>query len=315
MNDQKNKLKEAFELSDLLYFKRKEEIIEVMEEKLSEITSEAVNTNTTYRSQHIKYLLKERVKRIKEIVNKRLNLDLDYIEKVNIPFDDYIYQEIYKRVLKTIESEIGLARDKMLFFCRNSPYPKDILKIMNRRLDNEKNILIKNTKRDLQIHKNNKSLEIDGKSFSAELNDYHKHHTNESISKVKILGKIEGERNYFVQLNNEKIELTKSPFILFIRLIIARKESENGWVDVSDLEKEEAFYKRRIDSWIYRLREKFYSKFDRKIIKEFIQVDEGSSKYKLSIHPDLIVYQKDKLLKKDVFGYDYILEKLIERLP
>lgn len=129
------------------------------------------------------------------------------------------------------------------------------------------------------------------------------------------MGKIEGKRNYFVQLNNEKIELTKSPFMLFIRLIIARNESENGWVDVSDLEKEEAFYNRRIDALIYSLREKFYPKFDRKIIKEFIQGDEGSSRYKLSIHPGLIVYQKVKLLKKDVFDDDHIFKRLIERLP
>jgi len=48
----------------------------------------------------------------------------------------------------------------MLFFCRNSPYPIDILKIMNRILDNEKNILIENVERDILIHKMKSELEV-----------------------------------------------------------------------------------------------------------------------------------------------------------
>jgi len=289
--------------------------MEGLEEKLSEISEEFVKPNTLHGTQNIRCRLKERIKRVREIVKSRLNLDLNYVEKAIIPFSDNIYQEIYKRVSNTIESEIDYARNKMLHFFRNWPNPTNYLKLINQILDNEKDVLIKNTNRDLQIHKNNKKLEVDEKVFSTKQNDYHKKYTNEGISKVIILGKIEGKRNYFVELDNKRIELTKSPFMLFIRLIIARNESENGWVDVSDLEKEEAFYNRRIDSWIYRLREKFYSKFDRKKIKEFIQVDEGSSKYKLSIQPDLIVYQKVKLLKKDVFDDDLIFKRLIERLP
>ena len=315
MNHEENKLKDAFELSDLLHSKRKDEIMEGLEEKLSEISEVFVKPNTFYGTQNIRYRLKERIKRIREIVKSRLNLDLNYIEKAMIPFSDNIYQEIYKRVSNTIESEIDYARNKMLHFCRNWPNPKSYLKLINQMLDKEKNLLIKNTNRDLQIHKNNKKLEVDGKVSSTDLNNYQDQHTIELISKVVILGKIEGKRNYFVQLNNEKIELTKSPFMLFIRLIIARKESENGWVDVSDLAHEEAFYNRRIDALIYSLREKFYPKFDREIIKEFIKVDEGSGRYRLSIQPGLIAYQKVKLLKKDVFDDDLIFKRLIERLP
>ena len=117
MNDEKNKLKEAFELSDLLHSKRKEEIIEGLEEKLSEISEEFVKTNTFYGSQHIRYLLKERIKRIREIVRSRLNINLSSIEKAMIPFSDDIYQEISKRVSDVIESEIEFAKNKMLHFC------------------------------------------------------------------------------------------------------------------------------------------------------------------------------------------------------
>jgi len=160
VNDEENKLKEAFELSDLLHSKRKEEIIEGLEEKLSEISEEFVKTNTFYGSQHIRYLLKERIKRIREIVRSRLNINLSSIEKAMIPFSDDIYQEIYKRVSDVIESEIEFAKNKMLHFCRNSPYPINILKIMNRILDNEKNILIENVERDILIHKMKSELEV-----------------------------------------------------------------------------------------------------------------------------------------------------------
>jgi hypothetical protein len=160
VNDEENKLKEAFELSDLLHSKRKEEIIEGLEEKLSEISEEFVKTNTFYGSQHIRYLLKERIKRIREIVRSRLNINLSSIEKAMIPFSDDIYQEISKRVSDVIESEIEFAKNKMLHFCRNSPYPINILKIMNRILDNEKNILIENVERDILIHKMKSELEV-----------------------------------------------------------------------------------------------------------------------------------------------------------
>ena len=160
MNNEENKLKEALELSDLLHSKRKDEIIEGLEEKLNEISEEFVKTNTFYGSQHIRYLLKERIKRIREIVKSLLNIDLNYIERAKIPFSDNIYQEILKRVSNTIELEIEFARNKMLHFCRNWPSSKSYLELINQELDNKKDILIKNVERDILIHKMKSELEV-----------------------------------------------------------------------------------------------------------------------------------------------------------
>jgi len=160
MDKRNSKMKNIFQLSDLEYSKRKDEIMEGLEEKLSEISEVFVKSGTFYGSQHIKNHLKERVKRIKEIVNKRLNLDIHYIQKSKISFNDDIYQEINKRVLDAIESEIESARDKMLHFCRNWPSSKSYLELINQELDNKKYILIKNVERDILIHNMKSELEV-----------------------------------------------------------------------------------------------------------------------------------------------------------
>jgi len=160
MNKKNLKLKNIFELSNLEYSKKKDEIIEGLKEKLSEISEVFVKTNTFYGSQHIRYLLKERVKRIREIAKSRLSFDLNYIKKAMIPFSDNIYQEINKRVSNTIELEIEFARNKMLHFCRNWPSSKSYLELINQELDNKKDILIKNVERDILIHKMKSELEV-----------------------------------------------------------------------------------------------------------------------------------------------------------
>ena len=160
MNKKNLKLKNIFELSNLEYSKKKDEIIEGLKEKLSEISEVFVKTNTFYGSQHIRYLLKERVKRIREIAKSRLSFDLNYIKKAMIPFSDNIYQEINKRVSNTIELEIEFARNKMLHFCRNWPSSKSYLELINQELDNKKDILIKNVERDNLIHKMKSELEV-----------------------------------------------------------------------------------------------------------------------------------------------------------
>lgn len=79
MNDEENKLKEAFELSDLLYSKRKNEIMSGLKEKPSEITEKFVGNRDFFDSRHAEFILKERIKRVKELVPYRLNFDLQNI--------------------------------------------------------------------------------------------------------------------------------------------------------------------------------------------------------------------------------------------
>jgi hypothetical protein len=154
------KLLDIFLLNDLEFSKTKDEINEGLDDKLNEISEEFVKTGTFYGTQHIKYRLKERIKRIREIVRSLLNIDLNYIERAKILFSDNIYQEILKRVSNTIELEIEFARNKMLHFCRNWPSPKSYLELINQELDNKKDILIKNVERDILIHKMKSELGV-----------------------------------------------------------------------------------------------------------------------------------------------------------
>lgn len=279
-----------------------------MEEKLSEITSESVNTNTTYRRQHIQCLLKERVKRIKEIVNKRLNLDLHYIEKANISFNDYIYQEIYKRVLNTIESEIEFAKNKMLHFCRNSPYPKDILKIMNGILDNEKNNLIENAKRDIKIHQKRFGLKIIGSELSKEQERVYETYGYNCKDRIYIPGTSSFYRSNGIIVNRNKIG--DSLFLLLLRLAVELKKGEGGWVNIYSLYDEHIITDPDKYQIYSRLRTDLQGSLIDKDGKKFIEND-GSKYYRISTHPDFITYNKEKLLNHK----DPDIKKLAEELP
>ena len=149
MKDEENKLKEAFELSDLLYSKRKNEIMSGLKEKLSEITEEFVGAGAFFDSRHAEFLLKERIKRVKEFVPYRLNFDLQNIEKVTSPIGENIYKNIYKRASELIEKEMENVRVHMIdFFGNESFFLSTCLKPMKKTVDEEKRRLLENAKRD-----------------------------------------------------------------------------------------------------------------------------------------------------------------------
>jgi hypothetical protein len=313
MNKNNLKLKNFFELSNLEYSKRKDEIIEGLEEKLSEISEEFVEAGTFYGSQYIKNLLKERVKRIREIVKSRLNLDLNYIEKAMIPFSDYIYQEIYKRVSNTIESEIDYARNKMLHFCRNWPYPKDYLELINQILDKEKDVLIKNTERDIQIYKMNCELELNKNKITTKQSSDYKKYKYKCYYKINIIGKDEDlKKENYIEIDGNGVSLSENNFLIFIRLILERKKNGKGWVNIKKFIEETEFKISGHYQLISRLRQNLQKILNEKETKKIIE-NKKSGLYRISTHPDFIIYRKKDLIKN--YSNNKYITQIANQLP
>lgn len=307
------KLLDIFLLNDLEFSKTKDEINEGLDDKLNEISEEFVKTGTFYGTQHIKYRLKERIKRIREIVKSRLTLVLNYVEKVMIPFIDDIYQEIYKRALETIESEIDYARNKMLHFCRNWPNPKSYLEQIKQMLNKEKDVLIKNTERDIQIYKMNRELELKENKITAKQSSDYKKYKYKCYYKINIVGKNDNlKKENYIEVDGNGIELGKNNFILFIKLALELKRNNEGWVDIELFIQEIELSFTGRHQLIARLRENLMKikALDNNNVKRLIENKKGGL-YRISTHPDFVTYNKKKLLNHK----DPEIKELAEELP
>ena len=312
MNDVENKLKEAFELSDLLYSKRKNEIMSGLEEKLSETIGRFVGNRDFFDSEHAEFLLTERIKRVKELVPNRLNFDLQNIEKVINPIRENIYNKIYKRVSGSIEEEMKNVKVqiKKLFIGKNPFFLSDSLKPMNKNIDEEEYRLLENVKRDIKIHQLASGLKSNEKIPSkVQEKDYEKHEYK-CTDEIHILGTSSISRSNEIIVNKTKIKIGDSLFLLLLRLAVELKKGEGGWVNIHSLYDEHIITDPDKYQIYSRLRTNLQGSLIDKDGEKFIEND-GSKNYRISTHPDFITYNKAKLLNHK----DSQIRKLSEELP
>ena len=312
MNDEKNKLKEAFELSDLLYSKRKDEIMSGLKEKLSEMTEEYVGNRDFFDSRYAEFVLKERIKRVKELIHYRLNFDLQNIEKAINPIRENIYKKIYKRVSGSIEGEMKNVRVqiKKLFFGKDSFFLSDCLKPMNKTVDEEEYRLLENVKRDIKIHQLASGLKSNEKIPSkVQEKDYEKHEYK-CTDQIHVLGTSSISRSNEIIVNKIKIKIGDSLFLLLLRLAVELKKGESGWISIFSLSDDHIITDPNKYQIYSRLRTTLQGSLIDKDGKKFIEND-GSKNYRISTHPDFITYNKEKLLSHK----DPQIRKLAEELP
>lgn len=298
MNDEENKLKEAFELSDLLYSKRKDEIMSGLKEKLSEITEEFIGAGGFFDSRHVEFLLKERIKRAKELVPYRLNFDLQNVEKVLSPIRENIYKKIYKRVSRSIEQEMKNVRVQMINFFGNDPFFLSFcLKPMNKTVDEEKCRLLENVKKDIEIHRKMYELRSDGIKLSREQErDYEKYGYN-CKDRIYIPGTPSVNRNFIILLNGKETKIKDANFLLLLRFVVELKKGKGGRVHLNDLEKDKTIPNRLYYQYINRLNNDLkinimFCKYDKKQLIEGV----GAGYYRISTHPDFVTFNLDNLL-------------------
>jgi len=130
--------------------------------------------------------------------------------------------------------------------------------------------------------------------------------------KVYIPGAIPMKRSNEIEVNNHKIKLGDSVFKLFLRLVLELKKKKEGWVHrhslgsdsiIGDVEKFQIYSNLRT-----ALQGSLLDKDGQKFIE-----NNGSKQYRISLHPDFIAYNREKLIKHPDNSIRDIAKKLSSR--
>lgn len=210
----------------------------------------------------------------------------------------------------------------MLHFCRNWPNPTDYLKLINQILDEEKNGLIKNTKRDIQIYKMNYELDLKENKITNKQSADYKKYKYKCYYKINIIGKDEDlKKENYIEIDGNRLDLGKNSFILFKKLAEELKENMESWVEIEKFVEEIDLSFTGKHQLIERLRKSLTKlKFiDKDSAKELIENNKNKRNtknkkggfYRISNHPDFITYNKEKLLNNE----DPRIRKLAEEMP
>lgn len=130
--------------------------------------------------------------------------------------------------------------------------------------------------------------------------------------KIYIPGTIPMKRSNEVEVNSHKIKLGDSVFKLFLRLVLELKKKKEGWINryslgsdsiIADVEKFQIYSNLRM-----ALQGSLLDKDGQKFIE-----NNGSKQYRISLHPDFIAYDREKLLKHPDSSIQNLARKLSRR--
>ena len=151
MTDSELKIKKAFGLSDLLYFCEVDRISAELKRDLSKISNSHESRGIFYSGMHVKNIFERRIEAIKQLVNSRLKLDEQEINKIYDFITINISDSLFERAKQIIEGKIDNLKFEMEKFCRHFPGPDSYLDLINSRIKDEKNKLISYAKREVDI--------------------------------------------------------------------------------------------------------------------------------------------------------------------
>lgn len=317
MNDEKNKLKEAFELSDLFYLKVKDENISDWEEKLSKIKIKYKHDRTSVSIIQSDLIFIERViKWLTATIPKRIIFDLQNVEKVMSPIKKIIYKKIYKRVSKTIEEEMEDIKTILINLSSSLPaLQTQRFKLIKEKVDDEKRRLLKNAKIDIKIYQKTSGLKSYKREHTEEQKKNYENYEYRCSDKIHIPGKRSMQDNCRIELNGKDTFIEEANFKLLLRLVVQIKNDKNeGWVNMPDIITDESPFTTVNDyhNYIYRLRKDLKHNLINQNPSDFIE-NNPSGNYRISTHPDNIVYNKENLMKN--FKNDQFILELASQLP
>lgn len=161
MTEIETKIKKAFEFSDLLYSREWDKILSDLEKDLPRISRESQLSGGFNTSIHVNKILDRRLEAIKKLVNFRIKLDAQEIDKIVDIITVEISEKIFKRAKQLIEGQIKNLKFEMEKYCRRFPSPDSCLDWINSRIKDEKNKLISYTKREVDIFQSQSELKKD----------------------------------------------------------------------------------------------------------------------------------------------------------
>jgi hypothetical protein len=151
MMDSELKMKKVFELSDLIYFREIDKTLSNLGKDLSRISREFNIRGMFHSSIHVNKIFDKRMEIINQLVNFRINQDMEEIDKVFNIVTGEICEKIFERAKQIIESQIDNLKLEIENFCRRFPGPDSYLDLINSRIKDEKNKLISYAKREVDI--------------------------------------------------------------------------------------------------------------------------------------------------------------------
>jgi len=151
MTEIETKIKKGFELSDLLYSRERDRVLFELKKDLPEISREFNLHGAFYSSIHVNKIIDRRLEALKQLVNFRITLDMQEVNKIVDLITVEISEIIFERLLQLTEEQIENLKFEMEKFCRHFPGPNSYLDLINSRIKDEKSKLISYAKREVDI--------------------------------------------------------------------------------------------------------------------------------------------------------------------
>jgi len=273
MTEVETKIKKAFELSDLLYSRERDRILFELKKDLPEISEEFNLHGTFYSGMHVNKIIDRRLETLKQLVNFRITLDMQEVNKIVDLITVKISEIIFERVLQLVEGQIENLKFEMEKFCRHFPGQDSYLDLINSRIKDEKNKLISYAKREVDIFQ--KQSESNLQKHEKKEEDFIISKIIEKIDSINLLMK----KNYNVKLfeiQEQKIWNSllepcqnKKDFVLHITAL----SSLIDWINKNELKNLlETQPQNGSVNYLERFLQEKYSNYDLKIIKRLRRI-------------------------------------------
>ena len=222
MVDIEIKMRNAFKLSDLLYFRERDKILFDLEKDLPRISRESQLSGGFNSSMHVNNISDRRLEAIKQLINFRIKLDAQKIDEIV----DIITLEISEKIFERAKQ---LIKDQMGNFCRRFPGSDSYLDLINSRVKDEKNKLIIYAEREVDIFQKQSESKIQGKKVFNEMSVTEK---EIQFSALNAWARIKNEFGVSKITFGRKIYFVKGKFkreIIFRDTLNAYMLAENGF--------------------------------------------------------------------------------------
>jgi hypothetical protein len=153
------------------------------------------------------------------------------------------------------------------------------------------------------------SIQHPGVSLTAKQKRDYDHYEYNCQLPIHLTGRINKVGNNEVLVANTVVEISDAPFLLFLRLLLELHRNKSGVVAKSDLRSEGYFSDGPDDQAINRLRNRFIRALGGLDENDFIEIYRRKT-LRLSVHPDLVTWDAEKLLEHD----DCRIKELIQQL-
>ena len=131
--------------------------------------------------------------------------------------------------------------------------------------------------------------------------------------KINIIGNDKNlKKENYIEIDGNGVSLSENNFLIFMRLILERKINEKGWVNIEKFIEETELKLSGHYQLISRLRQNIQKILNEKETKELVE-NKKSGFYRISTHPDFIVYIKDDLIKD--YSNNKLITQIVNQLP